>query len=163
MHMVLLSIFSPVVFGFDITNGFLTEYIINAGFLLFYITTVLLLISNIVNIIYFIKLYKINNSIEIYKRFKKLFIGLIPLWAIHIISHIILYNLYMLYIEIVYIPIIITCVISISYSILFIFSLRKNEIISFNKFILHALIQLIPVICIIDSIYLLNLKKQLMG
>jgi hypothetical protein len=134
----------------------------------FIIWFVLYCIISIINIVSIIIDYRKNDTELLFKKMKRVKIGLIPYWVINFICYLPI-SVVMLLVGhgfgFLIVPIFIfasymvLCLTSL-FSILYLLNLKKNNNISKKQFIIHTLLQLIFVVDIIDTIYLIiKLKK----
>ena len=131
---------------------------------LFIIWVFTYIIFSIINIISLAIDYKNNNTEIIFKKTKRIKLGLIPFWIINFICYLPISIILILvghgfgfiivpiFISASYMVLILTSIFSIAY----LKNLHKNRKIEFKKFIIHSILQLIFVIDIIDIIIILK-------
>jgi hypothetical protein len=129
----------------------------------FIIWFVLYCIISIINIVSIIINYKENDTELLFKKMKRVKIGLIPYWIINFICYVPISVVLLLAghgFGFIIVPIFIfasymvLCLTSL-FSILYLLKLKKNNKISKKQFIIHTLLQLIFVVDIIDTIYII--------
>jgi len=134
-------------------------------FLLWFIFYFIFSIVNIISLIYD---YKNNNSEILFKKMKRLKIGLIPFWIINFICYIPISAILLvaghgfgfiivpIFIFLSYTVLIFTSIFSIVYLKL----LRRNEIITKKQFIIHTILQLFFILDVIDTLYILKILRK---
>jgi len=134
--------------------------------LIFSLWFILFLVFSIVNIISIFQDYKYNKSEKLLKKMRRIKLGLIPFWVINFISYLYIIIIFIItptgifavffivpiFIFVSYIVLLLTSTFSISY----LFSIRKNGIIQNKDFIIHSIIQFLFVFDIIDVTYILK-------
>jgi hypothetical protein len=130
---------------------------------MFIIWFIIYFIISIINIVSIIIDYRKNDTELLFKKMKRVKIGLIPYWIINFICYVPISVVVLLAghgFGFIIVPIFIfasymvLCLTSL-FSILYLLNLNKNNRISKKQFIIHALLQFIFVVDIIDTIYII--------
>ena len=122
------------------------------------------ILFSIINIVSLFIDYKNNNIKLLFKKMKRIKLGLIPFWIINFICYLPI-SIFLIVVGhgfgFIIVPIFIfasytvLCLTSI-FSVTYLKSLHKNGIITFKQCIIHSLLQFIFVIDIIDTIYIIR-------
>jgi hypothetical protein len=149
----------PNFMDFDNPSNFYTKLPI-----IFSLWVVTYSVLSIINIISILSDYKNNNIEKIFQKMKRIKTSLIPFWIINFICYVPISAILLaaghgfgfiivpLFIFLSYTVLILTSL----FSILYLLKLRKNNIISRKQFVIHIILQLIFVIDIIDTIYVIK-------
>lgn len=132
--------------------------------IIFLLWFILFLVISLVNIISLIFDSKNNNLETLFNKMKRIKLGLISYWVLNFIFYIPISTILLvighgfgflivpIFIFASYIVLILTSLFSITY----LYQLRKNNTISKKQFIINTILQLIFVIDIIDTIYIIR-------
>lgn len=124
---------------------------------IFCIISVIIIISIIID-------FKKNKTKVLYKKMKRVKIGLIPFWIMNFICYIpisfvlivIGHGLGFFIVPFFVLGSYIVLLLSSLFSIAYLFNLRRNHVISTKKAMIHSIMQLFFVIDIIDTIYIIR-------
>jgi len=138
---------------------------------MFAIWFVIFIVISIINIISVIRDYKKNNTEVLFKKMKRVKMGLIPFWIINFICYIPI-SIVFLFIPPGVLPLIgwafiplfvlasyIVLCLSSSFSFSYLLHLKKNNILSTKQLVIHTILQFIFVVDIVDTICIIQLSR----
>lgn len=126
-------------------------------FIVFGIISLICIISIIID-------FKKNDTRKLYKKMKRIKLGLIPYWILNFICYIPISSLLLVVghgfgffiVPLFVLASYLVLLLSSSFSIVYLLNLRRNCIISTKQLIKHSIMQLIFVVDIIDIIYIIR-------